>query len=70
MVVAANLASSTRVAAEYSSLGYSSPGQLQLPAAGPITTTTSVSALAVGDLWACRCEYRKYGCDLFQECWD
>ncbi len=50
MLVAANLVSASRVAVEYASQGYSSPGQLQLPGAGPIGTTTSVSALAVGDL--------------------
>lgn len=49
-LVAANLVSSSRNAAEYSAEGYNSPGQLSLPAAGPITTYTSVAGLAVGDL--------------------
>lgn len=49
-MVAANLTSAARNATEYSILGYQSPGQLSLPAAGPITTATSVSASALGDL--------------------
>jgi Flp pilus assembly protein TadG len=49
-IVAANLASSSRNAAEYSIQGFESPAQSALPAAGPITTNTSVAALAVGDL--------------------
>lgn len=49
-MVAANLTSAARNATEYSILGYQSPGQLSLPAAGPITTTTSVAASALGDL--------------------
>ncbi|MGA9564669.1 MAG: TadE/TadG family type IV pilus assembly protein [Candidatus Korobacteraceae bacterium] len=50
MLVASNLVSASRVAVEYGAQGYSSPGQLQLPGAGPIATTSTVSALAVGDL--------------------
>jgi Flp pilus assembly protein TadG len=49
-IVSANLASSTRNAAEYSIQGYQTPGQATLPAAGPSATTTSVSALALADL--------------------
>ena len=49
-IVAANLTSASRNAAEYSIQGHSSPSQNALPAAGPITTNTSVAALAVGDL--------------------
>ena len=49
-IVAANLASASRSAAEYSIQGFESPAQSALPAAGPITTYTSVAALAVGDL--------------------
>ena len=49
-IVAANLTSSARNAAEYSIQGLESPAQTALPAAGPITTNTSVAALAVGDL--------------------
>ena len=49
-IVSANLSSSARSAAEYSVQGYDSPGQTSLPAAGPTSDVTSVSALAVGDL--------------------
>lgn len=49
-VVAANITSSARSAAEYSIQGYQSPGQTALPAAGSATTASSVSALAYGDL--------------------
>jgi Flp pilus assembly protein TadG len=49
-IVAANLTSASRNAAEYSIQGFSSPAQSALPIAGPITTNTSVAALAVGDL--------------------
>jgi Flp pilus assembly protein TadG len=49
-IVSANLASSSRTAAEYSTQGFASPGQLTLPSAGPITDTTTVAGLAVGDL--------------------
>ena len=49
-IVAANLSSSSRNAAEYSTQGFESPGQSSLAAAGPLTSATSVSALAIGDL--------------------
>ncbi len=50
MIVCANLVSSSRNAAEYSIQGFQSPGQIALPSAGPVTSTASVSALALGDL--------------------
>lgn len=49
-MVCSNLVSSTRNAAEYSIQGYQSPGQTALPVAGPVTSTASVSALALGDV--------------------
>ncbi len=49
-IVAANLTSSSRNAAEYAVQGYQSPGQSALPSAGPISDATSVSGLAVADL--------------------
>lgn len=49
-IVAANLTSASRNAAEYSIQDFASPAQSALPIAGPITTNTSVAALAVGDL--------------------
>lgn len=49
-VVAANLTSSARNAAEYSIQGYASPDQGALPSPGPITDSTTVAGLAVGDL--------------------
>ncbi len=49
-IVTANLSSSSRNAVEYSIQGYESPGQSSLPAAGPLSSVRSVSALAVGDL--------------------
>jgi Flp pilus assembly protein TadG len=49
-MVCSNLVSSTRNAVEYSIQGYQSPGQSALPAAGPATSTASVSALALGDV--------------------
>lgn len=51
-IVAANLNSSSRNAAEYSVQGFQSPGQTALAAAGPLSSATSVSALAIGDLSA------------------
>ncbi len=48
--VAANLTSAARNAAEYSIQGYESPGQAQLPAAGPLSSSSSVAAAAMGDL--------------------
>lgn len=49
-LVAANLTSSSRNAAEYSVQGFQSPAQASLPPAGPISNIASVAALAVGDL--------------------
>lgn len=49
-LVSANLNSATRSAVEYSVQGYQSAGQITLPAAGPSSTATSVSSLALGDL--------------------
>jgi Flp pilus assembly protein TadG len=49
-LVAAQLTSASRIAAEYSIQGFQGPAQTQLPAAGPIGTIDSVAALAVGDL--------------------
>lgn len=49
-LVAANLTSSSRNAAEYSIQGFQSPGQQTLPVAGPQSTVTSVAALALDDL--------------------
>src|SRR5258708_8923525 len=43
-LVAAQLASASRVAAEYSIQGFQGPAQTQLPVAGPISTTASVAA--------------------------
>jgi Flp pilus assembly protein TadG len=48
-IVAANLTSSARSAAEYSIQGYSTPGQASLPSAGPSSAAASVSYLALGD---------------------
>jgi Flp pilus assembly protein TadG len=48
-LVAANLTTAARSSVEYSIQGYQSAGQSALPVAGPITTTASVAALAVGD---------------------
>ncbi|HZC43442.1 MAG TPA: TadE/TadG family type IV pilus assembly protein, partial [Acidobacteriaceae bacterium] len=49
-IVAANLTSASRNAAEYSIQGFASPAQIALPTPGPITTDTSVAALALADL--------------------
>jgi Flp pilus assembly protein TadG len=49
-IVAAALSSSARSAVEYSIQGNGTASQAKLPTAGPITTTKSVAALAVGDL--------------------
>lgn len=49
-LVAAQLASASRIAAQYSTQGFQGPAQTELPIAGPISTTTSVAALAIGDL--------------------
>lgn len=48
--VAASLSSSSRTAAEYSIQGLDSVSQTALPSGGPISSTASVSGLAVGDL--------------------
>lgn len=49
-IVAANLSSASRNAAEYSIQGFESPGQIALPAAGPVSDPTTIAALAFGDL--------------------
>lgn len=49
-LVTASLTSSARVAAEYSIQGLDSVSQANLPAGGPITSNTSVSGMAIGDL--------------------
>lgn len=51
-VAAATITSSARNAAQYSVLGYQGPAQSAVPAAGPTSVTTSVSALALSDLGA------------------
>jgi len=49
-IVAANITSAARVAAEYSIQGYLGAGQTTLPSAGPLTTSTSVSAVTVAGM--------------------
>ncbi len=49
-VVAVNLAAAPRSGVEYSILGYSTPGSLELPSAGPPTLLTSVSYISQQDL--------------------
>ena len=49
-IVAASLTSAAKNAAEYSIQGYLSAAQSSVPAAGPISTSTSVAALAVANL--------------------
>jgi hypothetical protein len=49
-VVAVNLAAAPRAGVEYSILGFATPGSLSLPAAGPPSTTTSVSYISQQDL--------------------
>jgi Flp pilus assembly protein TadG len=49
-IACANLSSSARIATEYSIQGYESAAQTTLAPAGPNSATTSVSALALGDL--------------------
>jgi hypothetical protein len=54
--VALNLAASPRSGVEYSILGYSTPGSLNLPAAGPPSdclTSTGASTFTVGFLTQC-----------------
>jgi Flp pilus assembly protein TadG len=46
-IVAANISTAAKNAAEYSVQGYMSAAQGTLPAAGPTTTTSTVSALAL-----------------------
>lgn len=48
--VAINLASAPREGVEYSIQGFSTPGQLNLPDAGPSTSETSVSWLTYQDM--------------------
>jgi len=49
-LVAANTTSAARNAAEYSVQGFESPSGAAIPFAGPLTTSASVSAAALGDL--------------------
>ena len=49
-LVALNLAAAPRSGAEYSIQGFTSPGQVTLPNAGPSTTTTTVSYLTYQDM--------------------
>lgn len=49
-IAAANITSAAHNAAQYSVMGYSGPAQSSVPAAGPVSTTTSVAALAMTDL--------------------
>ena len=49
-IAAASLSSASRNAAEYSIQGFSSPSQGTAPAAGPVSSATSVAALAMNDL--------------------
>jgi hypothetical protein len=49
-IACANLTSSGRNATEYSIQGYEGSGQTALASAGPTSSVTSVSALALGDL--------------------
>ena len=51
-IVAANITSAARNAAQYSVQGFATPGQGALAVAGPLTTTTSVAATALGDIAA------------------
>ncbi len=49
-VVAVNLAAAPRSGVEYSILGFATPGSFSLPAAGPPSTTSTVSYLTQQDL--------------------
>ncbi|WP_277751248.1 TadE/TadG family type IV pilus assembly protein [Granulicella sibirica] len=51
-IVAANITSAARNAAQFSIQGFATPGQSALAIAGPLTTTTSVAATALGDIAA------------------
>ena len=49
-IAVANITSACRNAAQYSIMGFSSPSQSVLPAAGSISTSRSVAALAIADM--------------------
>ena len=49
-LAAANITSAARNAAQYSILGYEGPAQTAEPVAGPASTVSSVTALAMDDL--------------------
>lgn len=49
-IISTTLLTSSRNAVEYSIQGYQSPGQIAVPAAGPVATTSSVSSLALADV--------------------
>lgn len=49
-IAAATITSSARNATQYSVLGYQGPAQSAVPDAGPSTSNTSVTALALSDL--------------------
>jgi hypothetical protein len=49
-IAAATITSAARNATQYSVLGYQSPSQGSLPAAGPSSSGTSVAEEAIGDL--------------------
>ena len=49
-LVAATITSSARNGAEYSVMGYEGPAQSSLAVPGPVSTTSSVAALAMADL--------------------
>src|SRR6185312_5807191 len=49
-LAAANIASSARIAAQYSILGYQGPAQSALANAGPVSDTTSVASMASSEL--------------------
>ena len=49
-IAAATLCSSARNAVEYAVQGFATPAGTSVPAAGPISTSTSVAALAEGDI--------------------
>jgi hypothetical protein len=56
-IIAATLSASSRNAVEYSIQGYQSPGQIALPAAGPLAGVASVASLAVADLGSSATNY-------------
>lgn len=49
-LAAANITSAARNAAQYSILGYEGPAQTAEPVAGPVSTVSSVAALAMDDI--------------------